>query len=61
MPTVVVGTDEFLALARLEAANRGLAGLPIVVVKHPLGGIKPDEVAWKADTIVENVRLAVST
>jgi len=56
----VVGTDEFLALARLEEANRGLAALPIAVVKHPLGGIKADEVASKADTIVEDVRLAVS-
>ena len=56
----MVGTDEFLALARLEAANRGLAALPIAVVKHPLGGIKADEVASKADTIVEDVRLAVS-
>ncbi len=55
MPTVVVGTDEFQALARLEAKNRGFAGLPLALVKHPLGGIKEDEVRRKAETIVEAV------
>jgi hypothetical protein len=61
VPTVVVGTDEFQALARLESKNRGLDGLPLALVKHPLGGIRDDEVARKADTIVDAVVEAVST
>ena len=59
MPTVVVGTDEFQALARLEATNRGRAGLPLAVVSHPLGGIKEDEVERKAESIVDCVAQAV--
>jgi hypothetical protein len=55
----VIGTDEFEELAWLEAKNRGLEGLPLVLVKHPLGGIKEDEVERKADTIVESVAHAV--
>jgi hypothetical protein len=60
VPTVVVGTDEFIELAHLEARNRGVPDLPIAVVKHPLGGIKPDEVERKADSIVDEVAHAVS-
>jgi len=55
----VVGTDEFEGLARLEAKNRGLEGLPLAMVKHPLGGIKAEEVAHKAQTIVARVAQAV--
>jgi hypothetical protein len=57
---VVIGTDEFQELARLEAKNRGLPALPVVLVKHPLGGIKDDEVERKADTIVDTVAQAVT-
>ncbi len=60
MPTVIVGTDEFKELARLEARNRGLADLPLALVAHPLGGIKEDEVRRKAETIVDAVASAVS-
>jgi hypothetical protein len=34
--------------------------LPLALVKHPLGGIRDDEVARKADTIVDAVAQAVS-
>ncbi len=60
MPTVVIGTEEFIGLARLESRNRGVPGLPIVTVKHPLGGIKQDEVERKADSIVDAVAQAVT-
>lgn len=55
MPTVTIGTDEFQALARLESKNRGFEGLPLALVKHPLGGIKEDEVRRKAETVVDDV------
>ncbi|MBI3629637.1 MAG: hypothetical protein HY217_08695 [Candidatus Rokubacteria bacterium] len=60
IPTVVIGTDEFEPLARLEAANRGLAGLPLALVRHPLGGIKEDEVVRKAEGVVEAVVRALT-
>jgi hypothetical protein len=60
VPTVVMGTFEFEALARLEARNRGLADLPLALVPHPLGGLREDEVVGKADLAIEAVLKAVT-
>jgi len=60
IPTVVMGTNEFEQLARLEARNRGLADLPLALIPHPLGGIREDEVVKKAEGAVELVRKAVT-
>jgi hypothetical protein len=60
VPTAVMGTFEFEALARLEARNRGLAELPLALVPHPLGGLREDEVVRKADLAIEAVLKAVT-
>jgi hypothetical protein len=60
VPTAVMGTFEFEALARLEARNRGIAELPLALVPHPLGGIREDEVIRKADLALEAVLKAVT-
>jgi hypothetical protein len=60
VPTVVLGTFEFEALARLEAKNRGMEALPLALVPHPLGGIAEDEVLKKAELAVEPVVKAVT-
>jgi hypothetical protein len=60
VPTVVMGTWEFEALARLEAANRGIADLPLALIPHPLGGIREDEVVKKADLALDAVLKAVT-
>jgi hypothetical protein len=60
VPTAVMGTFEFEALARLEAKNRGLEALPLALVPHPLGGIPEDEVRRKADLAVESVLKALT-
>ena len=59
VPTVVMGTFEFEALARLEAKNRGMEALPLALVPHPLGGIPEDEVQKKADLAIEAVLKAL--
>ncbi len=59
VPTAVMGTFEFEALARLEARNRGLEALPLALIPHPLGGIHEDEVVRKADLAVESVLKAL--
>ena len=59
VPTAVMGTFEFEALARLEARNRGLEALPLALVPHPLGGIHEEEVVRKADLALESVLKAV--
>ena len=60
IPTVVMGTREFETLATLEARNRGLADLPLALIPHPLGGIHEEEVALKADLVIETVVAAVT-
>jgi hypothetical protein len=60
VPTAVMGTFEFEALARLEARNRGLETLPLALVPHPLGGIREDEVLRKADLALESVLKAIT-
>ncbi len=60
IPTVVIGTDEFADLARLESRNRGLADLPLAVVSHPLGGIGEDEVLRKVDGAADLVARALA-
>jgi hypothetical protein len=60
IPTVVMGTKEFEALATLEARNRGLADLPLALIPHPLGGIREEEVVRKAELVIEVVVSAVT-
>jgi hypothetical protein len=59
VPTVVMGTFEFEALARLEAKNRGMETLPLALVPHPLGGIPEDDVRKKAALAIEAVLKAL--
>ena len=55
-----MGTKEFETLATLEARNRGLADLPLVLIPHPLGGIREEEVVRKAELVIEAVVSAVT-
>ena len=54
-PTVTVCTNRFEVLARVTATSMGMPNLPLVIVPHPVGGISPEEVKAKADSIIENV------
>ena len=60
VPTAVMGTFEFEALARLEAKNRGIETLPLALVPHPLGGIPESEVETKAELAIESVLKAIT-
>jgi hypothetical protein len=53
VPTVVVGTDEFLQLAQLESKARGMPDLNLAITHHPIGGLKPEQVAAKAEAMIE--------
>lgn len=48
MPAAVIITTAFQTLAEHERATKGVPGLPLLVVDHPLGGVLPDEVARRA-------------
>jgi len=58
---VVVGTDEFLPLARAQSAARGLPELPVVTVPHPIGGIAPGVAAAKAEPVAASVLRALTS
>jgi hypothetical protein len=36
-------------------ASLGMPSLPVVIVPHPIGGLKPDEVRAKADLILKDI------
>jgi hypothetical protein len=55
VPAVVVGTDEFLSLGRLESRSRGLADLDFAITQHPIGGLRPPAVLAKAEALVADV------
>jgi hypothetical protein len=57
---VVLGTDEFIPLAKAQVSAKGLPGLPVVTVPHPIGGIPAAVVAAKAEAIVDSVRRALT-
>ena len=61
MACVVVGTDEFLPLARAQSAARGLPELPVVTVPHPIGGIAPSLAAAKAELVAASVLRALTS
>jgi hypothetical protein len=58
---VVLGTDEFLPLALAQITARGLPGLPVITVPHPIGGIPAAAVAAKAEPIVDSVLRALTS
>lgn len=45
---MVVCTDVFLGLAREESRNLGMPDLPIAVIQHPLGGLRPEDVQQRS-------------
>ena len=48
VPTVIVVTEPFEALARQAAAAYDLPTARIVVIEHPIGGVGPDVIEARA-------------
>jgi hypothetical protein len=44
---VTIVTDTFRPLAVAQARSRGHAGLALIVVSHPVGGLRPAELAGR--------------
>lgn len=55
IPSVLLCTDEFAPLARAESVAKGMSGLPLAVIPHPLADNRPNEVKRKAEAIVAEV------
>ena len=52
MPTVTVVSSAFELLARAEASGLGMAGLPLLVVPHPVNQRSAEELALWGDGLV---------
>lgn len=49
IPTITLVTDQFRELASAEAKALGIPELPLVVIPHPVGGLKEPDVSKRAD------------
>lgn len=56
IPTLVVCTSEFLTTARIAATAAGIPDYPFTVIAHPLGSLRPPELAVRADDAMAQVR-----
>ena len=54
-PAGLIATVAFQPLAVSELGARGLGGLPLIVIDHPLGGEKPEGVLRRAHQAVEEL------
>jgi len=61
VPSVVVGTDAFLSLAKATSSKHGLPHMALALVPHPLGGIPVDAARAKAEAIVDGVLRNLTT
>lgn len=50
--SAVVISPPFLKLGQTQARTFGAPDLPLIVIKHPLGGISLDEVKARADQVI---------
>ena len=61
IPVATIGTDEFASLAQMEKEALGMPGMPIVVIPHPVGGLKEAAVRSRAEAAVDYVLQALVT
>jgi hypothetical protein len=54
-PTGLIATTAFQGLAVSELTSLGVAGLPLLVIQHPLGGERPEAVAGRARQALEQL------
>jgi hypothetical protein len=55
IPSVLLCTDEFAPLARAESVAKGMSGLPLAVIPHPLADNRANEVKRKAEAVVAEI------
>ena len=55
MPTVVLATDAFRALAQESARNVGIEHARVLEVKHPIGGESDAQLFAKADRALDDL------
>lgn len=51
--TATICTYPFEKMARQERKSLGMPELPLIIIGHPLGGLRPEEVGARVDEAVE--------
>lgn len=54
VPVVLIATDAFEALAKVEAEIRDW-GRPVITIEHPLGEVPKDRLATRSDTVLKGL------
>ncbi|HKT50292.1 MAG TPA: hypothetical protein VJV96_08330 [Candidatus Angelobacter sp.] len=55
VPAVPVATTEFMTPARIQAGALGRPGFDAVYVEHPIQDQTPQQIAGRADAIIEQI------
>ncbi len=55
----MICTTTFESMAARAASSLGMAALPLVVIQHPLGGLRAEEVAGRVREATERLRALV--
>ena len=55
IPAVAVATNEFMTAARAQAAALGRADFDAVYVPHPIQDQTAEEIAARADAVIEEI------
>ena len=50
VPSAVICSEPFVQLGRTQSRVLGVPDLPLIVIKHPLGGLALDDVKARADS-----------
>ena len=60
VPTAAIVTTSFTALAQTLAKSKGYPGLPMVIVEHPIGGLKKSQVGERMLPVVDELLEALT-
>ena len=55
VPTATIVSDQFFALAQTVAKAAGFSSLTMIVIPHPLGGLKQEKVEEKAEKSIDHL------
>ena len=55
VPSAVICSEPFLKLGQTQSRVLGAPELPLIIIKHPLGGISMDDVKARADSALPQV------
>ena len=50
IPSAVICSEPFVQLGRTQSKVHGVPDLPLIIIKHPLGGLAIDDVKARADS-----------